>query len=111
MDDKKDKKKTLTISSTLTKKIDTSFLAKDRKKTFSIEKKKPFKSLKSTKSTQNLSSQNRTDNNKKNFARKFIEQQATKAFIKKDTKPSVKSKLRVKGPIDKRDFKLTVSRL
>jgi len=111
MEDKKDKKKTLTISSTLTRKIDTSFLGKDRKKTFSIEKKKPFKGTKSTnRPNQNLSSQNRTDNNKKNFSRKFIEQQATKAFIKKDSKPSVKSKLRVKGPIDKRDFKLTVSR-
>ena len=67
MEDKKDKKKTLTISSTLTRKIDTSFLGKDRKKTFSIEKKKPFKGTKSTnRPNQNLSSQNRTDNNKKN---------------------------------------------
>ena len=47
---------------------------------------------------------------KKNFARKFIEQQATKAFIKKDDKTPTKSKLKLKGPIQKRDFKLTVSR-
>ena len=47
---------------------------------------------------------------KKNFARKFIEQQATKEFIKKDNKPAGKSKLKLKGPVDKRDFKLTVSR-
>ena len=47
---------------------------------------------------------------KKNFARKFIEQQATKDFIKKDNKPAGKSKLKLKGPVDKRDFKLTVSR-
>ena len=39
MDEKKDKKKTLTISTTLTKKIDISSLAKDGKKSFSIEKK------------------------------------------------------------------------
>ena len=50
------------------------------------------------------------DQKKKNFARKFIEQQATKAFIKKDDKPTGKSKLKLKAPIDKRDFKLTVSR-
>ncbi len=47
---------------------------------------------------------------KKNFARKFVEQQATKDFIKKDNKPAGKSKLKLKGPVDKRDFKLTVSR-
>ena len=51
-----------------------------------------------------------TDIKKKNFARKFIEQQATKDFIKKDNKPAGKSKLKLKGPVDKRDFKLTVSR-
>ena len=50
------------------------------------------------------------DQKKKNFARKFIEQQATKDFIKKDNKPAGKSKLKLKAPIDKRDFKLTVSR-
>ena len=33
------------------------------------------------------------DPKKKNFARKFVEQQATKAFIKKDDKPTGKSKL------------------
>ena len=46
----------------------------------------------------------------KRFTRKFVEQQATKAFIKKDEKPTGKSKLKLKTPIDKRDFKLTVSR-
>ena len=38
MDDKKNKK-TLTISKTLTKKIDTTSFSKDGKKSFSIEKK------------------------------------------------------------------------
>ena len=46
----------------------------------------------------------------KRFTRKFVEQQATKSFIKKDEKPTGKSKLKLKTPIDKRDFKLTVSR-
>ena len=41
--EKKDKKKTLTISSNLRKKIDTSSISADGKKSFSVEKKKPFK--------------------------------------------------------------------
>ena len=59
---------------------------------------------------QNSNQVKTVDTKKKNFARKFIEQQATKAFIKKDDKPTGKSKLKLKGPIDKRDLKLTVSR-
>ena len=46
----------------------------------------------------------------RNFTRKFVEQQATKDFIKKDNKTAVKSKLKLKTPVDKRNFKLTVSR-
>ena len=41
--EKKDKKKTLTISSNLKKKIDTSSISSDGKKSYSVEKKKPFK--------------------------------------------------------------------
>ena len=101
------KKKTLTISSDLKKKIDTRTISTGGKKSFEVKKKEPFKGNK------NSSRPNQTkapDLKKKNFARKFIEQQATKAFIKKDDKPTGKSKLKLKGPIDKRDFKLTVSR-
>ena len=63
----------------------------------------------------NLSKQDTNTNfKKKTFARKFNKQQATKDFIKKDkdkeNKPTGKSKLKLKSPIDKRDFKLTVSR-
>ena len=47
---------------------------------------------------------------KKNLSRKYIEQQATKNLIKKDEKPAGKSKLKLKGSVDKRSFKLTVSR-
>ena len=107
----KDKKKTLTISSSLKKKIDTSSIARDGKKSFSVEKRKTFKGsqgfIKTTQPSKRV-----TDPNfkKKNFARKFIEQQATKDFIKKDNQPTGKSKLRLKSPVDKRDFKLTVSR-
>ena len=105
----KDKKKTLTISSDLKKKIDTTSISTSGKKSFSVEKKKPFRSNKPL--NKPLSSLNPSnDAKKKNFARKFIEQQATKDFIKKDNKPAGKSKLKLKGPVDKHDFKLTVSR-
>ena len=107
----KDKKKTLTISSNLKKKIDTTSISTSGKKAFSVEKKKPFKTNKSfnkSNSTPNINTNQSIK--KKNFARKFIEQQATKDFIKKENKPAGKSKLKLKGPVDKRDFKLTVSR-
>ena len=42
----KDKKKTLTISSDLKKKIDTTSISTSGKKSFSVEKKKPFRSNK-----------------------------------------------------------------
>ena len=107
----KNKKKTLTISSNLKKKIDTSFISTSGKKSFSVEKKRPFRSNKSFNKTFTApNAKLNPDNKKKNFARKFIEQQATKDFIVKDNKPAGKSKLKLKGPVDKRDFKLTVSR-
>ncbi|MDA8618987.1 translation initiation factor IF-2 [Candidatus Pelagibacter bacterium] len=107
----KDKKKTLTISSDLKKKIDTSSISTSGKKSFSVEKKKPFRSNKSQNKTSSLPNINfNNEPKKKNFARKFVEEKATKDFIKKDNKPTGKSKLKLKGPVDKRDFKLTVSR-
>ena len=106
MDDKKDKKKILTISTSVSKKINLSSLDKGGKKTFSIDKKKPFRSQRD----QSTSGQALKKPIKKNFVRKFVEQQATKAFIKKDEKAAPKSKLKLKGPIDKKDFKLTISR-
>ncbi len=107
----KDKKKTLTISSSLKKKIDTSSFKTGGKKSFEVEKKKTFKSNKGFIKNANPSKQDFDPNfKKKNFARKFIEQQTTKEFIKKENKPTGKSKLKLKSPVDKRDFKLTVSR-
>ena len=107
----KDKKKTLTIWSDLKKKIDTSSISTSGKKSFSVEKKKPFRSNKSQNKTSSLPNINfNNEPKKKNFARKFVEEKATKDFIKKDNKPTGKSKLKLKGPVDKRDFKLTVSR-
>ncbi len=114
MDNNKDKKKTLTISSNFKNKIDSSsFKKRDNKKTFSIsnDKKTSFKQSKGNKKPL-LSSPGfkNTEQRNRKFNRKFIEQQATKAFIKKEEKPTGKSKLKLKTPIDKRDFKLTVSR-
>ena len=114
MDNNKDKKKTLTISSNFKNKIDSSsFKKRDNKKTFSIsnDKKTSFKQSKGNKKAL-LSSPGfkNTEQRNRKFNRKFIEQQATKAFIKKEEKPTGKSKLKLKTPIDKRDFKLTVSR-
>ena len=40
----KNKKKTLTISTNLKKKIDTSSISSGNKKSFSVEKRKPYKS-------------------------------------------------------------------
>ena len=109
--EKDNKKKTLTISSDLKKKIDTTSISTDGKKSFAVKKKEPFRGNKNNNRViQNYNSTKTPDLKKKNFARKFVEQQATKAFIKKDDKPTGKSKLKLKGPIDKRDFKLTVSR-
>ena len=109
--EKDNKKKTLTISSDLKKKIDTTSISTDGKKSFAVKKKEPFRGSKNVnRANQNYNSTKSPDLKTKNFARKFVEQQATKAFIKKDDKPTGKSKLKLKGPIDKRDFKLTVSR-
>ena len=112
MEDKKNKKKTLTISTTIKPKIDISSISRDGKKTFSIEKKKPFRQTRSNKPNTNTSSFGKSDNAKKNIVRKFVEQQATKNFIKKeDKKDPPKGKLKLKDPLKtKRDFKLTVSR-
>ena len=107
----KDKKKTLTISTGLKKKIDTTSITSGGKKSYSVEKKKPFRTNKTFNKSNQVPNLNfNQDYKKKNFARKFVEQQATKDFIKKDNKPAGKSKLKLKGPVDKRDFKLTVSR-
>ena len=107
----KHKKKTLTISKNLKKKIDTTSISSSGKKSFSVEKKKPFRPNKQfNKSGASPFTNSNQDIKKKNFARKFVEQQATKDFIKKENKPAGKSKLKLKGPVDKRDFKLTVSR-
>jgi translation initiation factor IF-2 len=110
MVDQKNKKKTLTISTNTSKKIDLSSLTSDGKKTFSIEKKTPFRSTKDNKSNSKLGTFKKPEPAKKTTVRKFIEQQATKNFIKKNEKAPSKLKLKLDPVFSKRDFKLTVSR-
>ena len=106
----KNKKKTLTISTNFKKKIDTSKILIWKQKVL-FGREKTFKSTKTFNRQNNQANPSfNQEVKKRNFARKFIEQQATKDFIKKDNKPAGKSKLKLKGPVDKRDFKLTVSR-
>ena len=103
-------KKTLTISTNLKKKLTLVKFHLETKVLFG-RKKKTFKSTKTFNRQNNqVNPSFNQEVKKRNFARKFIEQQATKDFIKKDNKPAGKSKLKLKGPVDKRDFKLTVSR-
>jgi translation initiation factor IF-2 len=110
MVDQKNKKKTLTISTNVSKKIDISSLSRNGKKTFSIEKKTPFRFSKDKKPNSGPGSLKKTTPVKKNIVRNFIEQQATKNFVKKDEKGSPKTKLKLDPLSAKRDFKLTVSR-
>ena len=108
----KDKKKTLTISTGFKKKYNFKSSSVDKKKTYSVPQKKTFENNKHLIRNKNNQGQpiNNVEKNKK-FSRRFVEQQATKAFIKKDDKSSTKkSKLKLKAPLDKRDFKMTVSR-
>ena len=105
MNKDKEKKKTLTISSNFKSKIDsTNFQKRENKKSYSInnEKKGQLKNYKKTLKP-NFSETNtkQVDPRSKKFTRKFVEQQATKAFIKKEDKPTGKSKLKLKTPIDK----------
>ena len=83
--EKDNKKKTLTITSSLKRKIDTSSINTGGKKSFAVEKKKTFRENKaSVKNNQTSNHSFNSNFKKKNFARKFIEQQATKDFIQKE---------------------------
>ena len=105
------KKRTLTISTSFDKKkLGESSLRKGEKKVY-IPEKKNVRNFQKNKNFINPGSQ-KIVTNKKNFARKFAEQQATKRFIQPDHKKSEKNK---EKPFDKkfsqrREHKLTVSR-
>ncbi len=104
-------KKTLTIKANFDKKIVPSNFQNNKKKSFKIDNKKSYKSSVKKNFFNSKSENNIKSPLKRNFERKFVEQQAKKAFIKKnESKTQAKNKLKLKNPIDKRDFKLTVSR-
>ena len=106
------KKRTLTISTSFDKKKlgEGNFQGRE-KKIFIPEKKKLTRNFPKSK---NFFSQtnNKTNLNKKNFVRKFAEQQATKRFIQPDQKKSEKSKEKGfdKNFSSRREHKLTLSR-
>ena len=112
MKEDKNKKKTLTISSNFNKKIDVSSIKKkDSKKSYYIEKKKSHRGFRNPgKPITSNNFEGKAQSHKRNLERKFVEQQATKAFIKKDEKKNNKNRLKLRGPVEKKDFKLTVSR-
>ena len=114
MEKNKSKKKTLTISSSFTKKIDKTSFKKTEKKAFYPEKKKTSKPFPKNKNFFNQPNNKKESLNKKNFARKYAEQQATKRFIHSEAKKFDKSKEKnfdkSKNPQSRREHKLTISR-
>ena len=106
------KKRTLTISTSFDKKkLGEPSFRPGEKKVYIPEKKKSTSNFKKNKNFTNPGSQ-KIVINKKNFARKFAEQQATKRFIQPDQKKFEKNK---EKPLDKkfsqrREHKLTISR-
>ncbi len=104
----KNKKKTLTISSTFGKKLDSASYKQSGKKSFSISKKPAVKgSFKFNRPSQPFSTSPKNKPLKKNFARKFVEEQATKRFIHKDKEKNL-DKTKEFG--SKRELKMTISR-
>ena len=107
------KKKTLTISTSFDKKkLAGSNFRNSEKKVFVPEKKKSFsKNFSRNKNFLSPSSKG-IGINKKNSARKFAEQQATKRFIQPDQKKSEKNREKGfdKNSSKRREHKLTISR-
>ena len=112
----KNKKKTLTISSSFTKKFNPSSFGKTSKKSYIVDKKKNAKPhLKSNKNFLSNSAFKDSQNNR-NFNRKFVEQQATKRFIRSDKnkkdetiRTKDKGNFKDKSFNTKRESKLTIS--
>jgi len=118
MEKDKNKKKTLTISSSFSKKVSQPSFHKTKteKKVFFPDKKKTNKTFGKTKNFFNQTNNNKGGLNRKNFVRKYAEQQATKRFIHSEPKKFDKNKEKEKS-FDKnknaqsrREHKLTISR-
>ena len=111
MENNKNKKKTLTISGNFEKKASTFPNKQPGKKTFNVYKKKPQGNF--TKKFDQNFTKPADKPNKRNFSRKFAEQQATKRFIHSDAKDTFKPKTKTdknKNLDQKRESKLTISR-
>ena len=116
MEKNKDKKKTLTISSTFSRGTSSFSKNKTEKKSFIPQKRKSFKP--SLKSGKPWSSQafGKGKPNSKNFNRRYVEQQATKRFIDSNQKVTDKDKTKEKISNKNKNFqtrrqsKLTISR-
>ena len=110
----KGKKKTLTISSSFNKKFNPSSYGKTTKKSYIVEKKKsPKASFKQNRNWSNPSNTKSGPNNR-NLNRKYVEQQATKRFIRPEKKDeNIKNKEKAdnrnKDYQSKRQSKLTIS--
>ncbi len=113
MKEDKNKKKTLTISSSFNKRFDPSSYGKTAKKSYVIDKKKTSKAPFRTNKNFNNQIETRNRPNNRNFNRKFVEQQATKRFIRSDQfekdKSKTKSPQKNKDLEPKRQSKLTIS--
>ena len=112
MEKDKNKKKTLTISSSFNKKFNPSSYGKTTKKSYLVEKKKTSKVPFKPKNSLSQPGQ-RSKINNRNFNRKFVEQQATKRFIRENKTEKDKSKeknqIKDKNQDSKRQSKLTIS--
>ena len=112
MEKNKNKKKTLTISTSFNKKkVSQPSFQKPQKKAFFPDKKKSGKPIFKNRNFFNQPSNNKGGLNRKNFARKFAEQQATKRFIHPEEKKFDKNKTKnLKPDSVRREHKLTISR-
>ena len=79
----KDKKKTLTISSNLKKKIDTSSISTTGKKSYSVEKKKSFRPNKSFNKPTSANLNINPDNKKKILQESLSNNRLLKILLKK----------------------------
>ena len=91
--EKEKKKKTLTISSNLTKKIDKNFINSNGKKSFSVEKKKQFKGSKVTNRRSPSPQLTKDQDLKEEFYEKRLSSRRLKTLLKKKINPQVKANL------------------
>ena len=112
MEKNKNKKRTLTISGNFGKRAPAEPAKKTEKKVFNVYKKKPQGNFFKKSKPGFIKPIDKPG--RKNFSRKFAEQQATKRFIHSDAKDSFKTKPKgaekSKNLDKKRESKLTISR-